>query len=74
MTLWTIARQTPLSVEFSRPECWSGLPCPPPGDLPYPEIEPESLMSPTSEVGSLPTTSATWEAHVDVCVYLSWLT
>ena len=32
-TLWTVACQTPLSMGFSRQECWSGLPCPPPGDL-----------------------------------------
>ena len=36
MTLWTIFRQAPLSVEFSRQEYWSGLPCPPPGNLPDP--------------------------------------
>ena len=36
---WTIARQAPLSMEFSREEYWSGLPCPPPGDLPDPGIE-----------------------------------
>ena len=34
------------SVEFSRPEYWGGLPCPPPGDIPDPGIEPVSLMSP----------------------------
>ena len=45
--LWTVARQAPLSMEFSRQECWSGLPCPPLGDLPDPGIEPTSLMSPT---------------------------
>ena len=33
-TLWTIARQTPLSMGFSRQEYWSGLPCPPPGFFP----------------------------------------
>ena len=33
-TLWTVARQAPLSTGFSRPEYWSGLPCPSPGDLP----------------------------------------
>ena len=33
-TLWTEARQAPLSMGFSRQEYWSGLPCPPPGDLP----------------------------------------
>ena len=35
----TVARQTPLSMEFSRQEYWSGLPFPSPGDLPYPGIE-----------------------------------
>ena len=44
--LWTVARQAPLSMGFSRQECWSGLPCPPPGDLPNPGIEPMPLMSP----------------------------
>ena len=33
-TLWTVARQTPLSMGFSRQEYWSGLPCPPPGFFP----------------------------------------
>ena len=41
-TPWTAAGQAPLSVGFSRPECWSGLPVPPPGDLPDPEIKPAS--------------------------------
>ena len=39
-TLWTVACQAPLSMEFSRPEYWSGLPCPSPGNLPDPGIEP----------------------------------
>ena len=47
---------------FSREEYWSGLPCPPPGDLPDPGIEPKSLMSPALAGGFL-TTSATWEAQ-----------
>ena len=38
-TLWTVACQAPLSMEFSRQEYWSGLPFPPPGDLPDPGIE-----------------------------------
>ena len=42
LTPWTIARQTPLSMEFSRQEHWSGLPFPPPGDLPNPGIKPAS--------------------------------
>ena len=33
-TPWTVARQAPLSMGFSRQEYWSGLPFPPPGDLP----------------------------------------
>ena len=34
VTSWTVARQAPLSMEFSRQECWSGLPFPSPGYLP----------------------------------------
>ena len=45
-TLWTVACQVFLSVGFSRQEYWSGLPCPPPGDLPDQEIKSTSLMSP----------------------------
>ena len=41
-TPWTVAHQAPLSMEFSRQEYWSGLPCPHPGDLPHPGIEPGS--------------------------------
>ena len=32
VTLWTVARQAPLSMGFFRQECWSGLPYPPPGE------------------------------------------
>ena len=39
---WTVAHQAPLSVGFSRQEYWSGLPCPPPGNLSNPEIKPRS--------------------------------
>ena len=38
-TPWTIAHQVPLSMQFSRQEYWSGLPCPPPDDLPNPGIK-----------------------------------
>ena len=41
-TPWTVDRQVPLSVGFSRQEYWSGLALPSPGDLPHPEMEPES--------------------------------
>ena len=40
VTPWTVARQAPLSMEFSRQEYWSGLSFPSPGDLPDPGIEP----------------------------------
>ena len=45
---------------FSRQEYWSGLPCPPPGDLPNLGIEPMPLMSPAL-AGGLFTTSTTWD-------------
>ena len=61
-TLWTVAYQAPLSMGFSRQEYWSGLQCPPPGDLPDPGIEPRSLLFPALAGGFL-TTSATWETH-----------
>ena len=38
----TVPRQAPLLMGFPRQEYWSGLPCPPPGDLPNPGIEPRS--------------------------------
>ena len=61
--LWTVARQAPQSRGFSRQEYWSGLPCPPPGDLPDLGIEPASLTSPAL-AGGFFTISATWEAPV----------
>ena len=61
VTLWTVARQAPLSMGFSRPEYWSGLPCPPPGDHLNPGVEPASLVS-ASLADRFFTTSTTWEA------------
>ena len=49
-SLGTVAHQTALSMGFSRQEHWSGLPFPPPGDLPDPGIEP---VSPALQVDSL---------------------
>ena len=46
VALWTVTYQAPLFMGFSRQEYWSGLPCPPPGDLPGLGIEPVSLRSP----------------------------
>ena len=54
VTLWTAAHQAPLSMGFSRQESWSGLPFPSPGDLPDPEIEPESTESSALQADSLP--------------------
>ena len=42
----TVAHQAPLSMEFSRQECWNGLPFPTPGDLLNPGIKLMSLASP----------------------------
>ena len=50
-TQWTVARQAPLSMGFSRQEYWSGLPFPAPGDLPIPGFK---LVSPAQLMGSLP--------------------
>ena len=47
---WTVARQDPLSLEFSRQECWNGLPFPSLGDLPDPGIK---QVSPALQVDSL---------------------
>ena len=61
VTLWTVARQAPLSRRFYRQEYWSGLPGPPPGSLLDLGTEPVSLSSP-AQAGGFFTTSATWEA------------
>ena len=45
VTLWTVAHQPPLSMGFPRQAYWSGLPFPPPGDLPNSGMEPESFVS-----------------------------
>ena len=44
-TPWTVVRRAPLNMGFSSQECWSGLPFPPPADLPNPGVGP---MSPAS--------------------------
>ena len=58
-TPWTAARQAPLSMGFSRQGYGSGVPCPPPGDLLDPGIEPASL-TPPALAGGFFTTGATW--------------
>ena len=51
VTAWTVAHQAPLSLEFSRQECWSGLPLLSPGNFPKPWIK---LRSPALLADSLP--------------------
>jgi len=51
---WTVAQQALQSMKFSRPKYWSGLPFPPPGDLPTLGIEPVSPVSLALKVDSLP--------------------
>ena len=58
VTLWTVAHKGPLPMGLSRKDYWSGLSCPPPGDLPNPGSEPVSLISPAL-AGRFFTTSAT---------------
>ena len=55
-SLWSLNHsfQAPLPMEFPRQECWSGLPFPPPGDLPNPGIEPMSPASPALQVDYIP--------------------
>ena len=60
------ACQVPLSMGFSRQEYWSGLPCPSPGDLPDPGINPISLR------GRFFTTSSTWEALSEWLGEVKW--
>ena len=51
----TVARQAPLSMGFSRQECWNGLLCPPLGDLPDPGIKPVGFLCLLHwQAGSLP--------------------
>ena len=67
-TLWIIARQAPLSIRFFRQEYWSGLPCPPPGYLPHPGIEPTCIIF-SALAGSFFTTNIIWEAHIHSYVH-----
>ena len=73
-TLWTVALQTPLSMGFSRKEYWSGLPCPPPGDLPDPGMEPVSLKSPALMGGfftasTLQSPNNIWRGASFICLF-----
>ena len=52
-TLWTVAHQAPLSMEFSSQEYWSGLPWPLSGDLLKPRMKPVSPEAPALQADSL---------------------
>ena len=65
---WSIVYQAPLSMGLSKQEYWSGLPCPPPGYIPDPGIEPLSQASPVL-AGRFFTASTTWEAQ-QPCIYI----
>ena len=69
VTLWTVACQTPLSVGFSMQEYWSGLPCPPPGDLSNPRIEPAAPSLPLSHRGS-PSLTLLYTNFIGQSVYI----
>ena len=60
-TLWTVTHQAPLSMEFSRQEYRSGLPCPSPRDL-LTQGSNQSLLLSAALAGKFFTTRATWEA------------
>ena len=62
-TPWTVARQASLSMEFSRQKYWSELPCPPPGDLPNPEIKPRSSALQTDSSASEPLGKPVWRGQ-----------
>ena len=66
VTPWTIACQVPLSMEFPRQEYWSGLPCPPPGDLPNPGMEPASLALAGSFFSTEPSGKPTYHEYLSV--------
>ena len=60
-TPWTVVHQGPQSMGFSRQEYWSGLPCPPPEDCPWPRDR--TCVSYVSGIVGFFTTGATREAH-----------
>ena len=76
-TLWTVARKAPLSMGFSRQEYWSGLPCPPPEDLPNPlqfsrSFVSNSLQPHESQHTRPPCPSPTPRVHPNSCPSSRW--
>ena len=72
VTPWIVAWQAPLSTGLSRQEYWSGLAFPSPGDLPDPETEPTSFVSPAL-AGQILYHSTTWEAIHPVYFLCLWV-
>ena len=71
VTLWAVAHQASLSMEFSRQGYWRGLPCPAPGDLLDPGIKPASLEFSALAGGFLTTRAARVQAnYILSCAYL----
>ena len=76
-TPWSVALQAPLSMGFSRQEYWSGLPCPPPGDLPDQWSDPgllkncRQILYHLSHQGSL--MSVDWQAQILVVTSRWWI-
>ena len=78
-TLWIVAYQAPLPMEFSRQEYWSGLPFPSPGDLPNPGMEPWSLILQADTLLSeppgnklinlIPDSSAFSKSSLNICMF-----
>ena len=71
LNLWTVTCQAPLSMGLSQQGCWSGLPCPPPGDPPDPGTEPTSLTS-SALAGGLFTTRATGSSEYSLGSTYFW--
>ena len=66
---WTVAHQALPSMGFSGQEYWSGLPCPPPGDLPNPVIKPMSCLL-HWQAGSLPLVPpGKPHNHTNICLF-----
>ena len=67
VTPWAVVHQAPLCMGLSRQEYWSGLPSPPPGDLPNPGIKPRS---PALQADSLPSEPPGKPIHLCVYIYI----
>ena len=63
-TMWTVALQAPLSMEFPRQEDWNGLPFPSPENLPNPGIEPMSLALPGKFFTTVSPRKPSWDIRI----------